>query len=116
MFPGTGSIALGCCLNMAVEDKLRLDSLVSLAAAVFVRLLVSAPLAYAATLLFGLDPLSQRVVVIVCAMPVAVFTTILATEFRANPRFVTNVVVTSTLASTLTLTLVIPMVRSLIGG
>jgi hypothetical protein len=51
-------------------------------------------------------------------MPVAVRlrpTTILATEFRASPRFVTNAVVTSALASTLTLTLIIPLVRDLIG-
>ena len=105
-------VVLGCQL----AGELRLDSLLSLAAALLVRLVVSAPLAYGATLLFDLDALSQSVVVIVCAMPVAVFTTILATEFRANPRFVTNAVVTSTLASTFTLTLVIPVVRSLIGG
>ncbi len=73
------------------------------------------PLAYLATLLFGLDALTQSVVVIVYAMPVAVFTIILSTEFRTSPKFVTNAVVTSTLASTLTLTLVIPMVKSFIG-
>ena len=102
-------------LGFQVGGEFKLDSLVSLAAALIVRLLISGSLAYFATLLFGLDALSQSVVVIVYAMPVAVFTIILSTEFRTNPKFVTNAVVTSTLASTLTLTLVIPMVKSFIG-
>ena len=44
-------------------------------------------------------------------MPVAVITTILATEFHARPDFVTRVVITSTLASVLTLTVLIALVR-----
>jgi predicted permease len=44
-------------------------------------------------------------------MPTAVVATILATEFKAQPAFVTRVVVTTTLASMLSLTLVITLVR-----
>ena len=99
-------VVLGCQL----AGEFRLERVFSLAAALIMRLLVSVPLAYVATLLFGLDALLQSVVIIVFAMPVAVFTIILSTEFKTNPKFVTNAVVTSTLASTLTLTLVIPMV------
>ena len=102
-------------LGFQLGGQFKLDSLSSLATVLIIRLLVSAPLAYLATLPFGLDALSQSVVVIVYAMPVAVFTIILSTEFRTNPRFVTNAVVTSTLASTLTLTLAIQIVKSAIG-
>lgn len=101
-------------LGFQLAGEFRLERVFSLAAALLMRLLVSVPLAYGATLLLGLDALSQSVVIIVFAMPVAVFTIILSTEFKANPRFVTNAVVTSTIASTLTLTLIIPLVKSLV--
>ncbi|MFH1559916.1 MAG: AEC family transporter [Chloroflexota bacterium] len=103
-------------LGFQLGGELRLNSLGSLAAALVVRLLISVPLAYFATVLFGLDALSQSVVIIVYAMPVAVYTIILSTEFKTNPQFVTNAVVTSTLVSTLSLTLIIPMVKSFVGG
>ena len=103
-------------LGFQLAGEFRLERVFSLAAALLMRLLVSVPLAYAATLLLGLDALSQSVVVIVFAMPVAVFTIILSTEFKTNPKFVTNAVVTSTIASTLTLTLVIPLVESFVMG
>jgi predicted permease len=102
-------------LGFQIGGELKLDSLFSLGTALVVRLLVSVPLAYLATLLFGLDAFSQSVVVIVYAMPVAVFTIILSTEFGTNPKFVSNAVVTSTLASALTLTVVIPLVKGIIG-
>jgi predicted permease len=98
-------------LGIQLAGEFRLERVFSLATALVLRLLISVPLAYAATLLLGLDALAQSVVIIVYAMPVAVFTIILSTEFKTNPKFVTNAVVTSTLASTLTLTIVIPLVK-----
>ena len=98
-------------LGFQLGKEFKPDNLGNLCAALVIRLLISTSLAYGATLLFGLDSLSQSVVVVVSAMPVAVFTIILATEFNTNPKFVTNAVVTSTLASTLTLTMVIPIVK-----
>lgn len=103
-------------LGLQLGIGFNLDSFGSLAAALMIRLVVSAPLAYLATGILGLGGLSRSVVIIVSAMPVAVFTTILSTEFRANPRFVTNVVITSTLLSAVTLTAVISAVRSFIGA
>ena len=76
-----------------------------------VRLVASVPLAYLSATLLGLDDLARGVVMTVYAMPVAVFTIILATEFKTNPRFVTNAVVTSTFASILTLAVVIQVVE-----
>ena len=75
------------------------------------RLLAAPVIAWAATIALGLDGLGQRVVIVLAGMPTAVFATILATEFRARPEFVTRAVVTSTLASVLTLTVLITIVR-----
>jgi predicted permease len=86
----------------------------SMATAVFLRLIVSVPLAYLATLAFGLEGLAQGAVIIVGAMPTAIFTTILATEFKANPRFLTGVVVAGTAISVVTLTVVVTIVRNLV--
>ncbi len=103
-------------LGFQLGGELRLESAASLTAAVMVRLLASVPLAYLSATLLGLDDLARGVVMTVYAMPVAVFTIILATEFKTNPRFVTNAVVTSTFASTLTLAVVIQVVKDLLAG
>jgi len=47
---------------------------------------------------------SYQAVVLEAAMPVAVLTTILATEFDAEPTFVTTAVLVTTLISPFTLT------------
>jgi predicted permease len=75
------------------------------------RLLLGPAIALAATFALDLDGTAQRVVIVLAGMPTAVFATILATEFRARPQFVTRAVVTSTLASVLTLTVLITLVR-----
>ncbi len=102
-------------LGFQLGGEIRLESAASLTAAVMVRLLASVPLAYLSATLLGLDDLARGVVMTVYAMPVAVFTIILATEFKTNPRFVTNAVVTSTFLSTLTLTVVIQLVKDLVA-
>ena len=103
-------------LGFQLGGEMRFESAGSLSAAVVVRLLASAPLGYLSATLLGLDALTRGVVMTVYAMPVAVFTIILATEFRTNPRFVSNAVVVSTFASTLTLTVVIQLVKDLVAG
>lgn len=87
----------------------------SLASSGFARLIASAGVAYLVTAMVGLDGVAQQTVIIVAAMPTAVFTTILATEFDAEPKFVTSAVVMSTLASIATLTVLITLLRNLLG-
>jgi malate permease and related proteins len=87
----------------------------SLASSGFARLVASAGVAYLVTVAIGLDGVAQQTVIIVAAMPTAVFTTILATEFDAEPKFVTSAVVMSTLASIGTLTVLITLLRELLG-
>ena len=75
------------------------------------RLLVAPAVTWAVANVLGLEGVSRATLIVLAAMPAAVLTTILATEFRAEPAFVTRVVVTSTLASMVTLTLLIALVR-----
>ncbi len=91
-------------LGFQIGRGLTVTELPSLVVAVVVRLIGAAGLAYAMTLAFGLDGVEQRVVIVMAAMPTAIFTTIVATQFRANPQFVTAGVVAGTLASLATLT------------
>ena len=87
----------------------------SLLAAMTVRLVVAAPIAYGVTILLGMSGVEQQALIVTMSMPAAVFTTILATQFDAVPRFVTNAVVASTLVSLLTLTVVITLVQNQLG-
>ena len=68
------------------------------------RLLVAPLLAFGLTRLFGMNGPAFQAVVLEAAMPAAVMTTILATEFEAEPTFVTTVVLITTLLSPFTLT------------
>ena len=96
-------IVLGFQLSRGVE----LARWRSLAGASVIRLLAAAALAYAITIPLGLEGVAQMTVITMAAMPAAVFPTLLATEFEAEPRFVSSGVIVSTLASLVTLTLVI---------
>jgi predicted permease len=68
------------------------------------RLLIAPALAFGLTRLFGMTGPAYQAVVLEAGMPAAVLTTILATEFDAEPSFVTTAVLVSTLLSPLTLT------------
>jgi len=50
---------------------------------------------------------ARDVMIIGASMPTAVFTILTATQFNARPRFVSDVVVVSTLASIVTVTAVL---------
>jgi len=67
------------------------------------RLLIAPLLAFGLTRVFGMSGPSYQAVVLEAAMPAAVLTTILATEFDAEPTFVTTAVLITTLLSPFTL-------------
>ena len=98
-------------LGHQLAEGIRLDERASLAASLVTRLLIGAGAGVALAALFGLDGTARNTVVLSAAMPTAVFTTLLATEFRAAPRFVAAAVATSTAASLFTLTLLIDLLR-----
>jgi predicted permease len=71
------------------------------------RLGLSVPLALLLSHLLALNELSTKLAVMLFSMPTAVNMTILAIEFDVRPRFVSIVVVVSTVASVLSLTLIL---------
>lgn len=81
------------------------------ALAVSMRLVLAAPLAYGVAMLVGLGAAATSVGLIQASMPTAVNVTILALEFDVRPHFVSSVVVVSTVASVVTLTLLLTLVR-----
>ena len=87
------------------------DYLLPAALATVVRLALSPALALGITMLLGVHGLTQKVIIVLAGMPTAVFTTILATEFDAQPRQVANTVALSTAASLLTITSLIWLVE-----
>ena len=83
----------------------------SIAAVLGTRLILGALVGAAAATLLGLDGVARNTVVLIAAMPAAVFLTILATEYRTVPRFVASVVVIGTVSSLVTLTVVINLLE-----
>jgi predicted permease len=75
-----------------------------LAIAGTMRLLVSPTLALLLAPVFGIAAVARQAVVLEAAMPTAVLTTVLATEYDANPSFVSAAVFLSTLLSPISLT------------
>lgn len=82
-------------------------------AASLLRLLVAPVLAVPVVLLIGFsDPEVARVVVLESGMPVAVTTILLTLEFRGDADYVSTSVLVTTLASVVTLTVLIPVLKS----
>jgi predicted permease len=100
-------VVLGLQLQNAGGREHLLDTVV----VNLVRLLVAPGVAWLVCSAVGFEGITRGTLVVLAAMPTAVIATILATEFRAQPAFVTRIVVTTTLSSMLTLTLLITLVR-----
>ena len=75
--------------------------------AVVNRLVIGTLVGWALTIALGMSGVARDVMIIGAAMPTAVFTILTATQFNARPRFVSDVVVVSTLASIVTVTAVL---------
>jgi predicted permease len=69
-----------------------------------IRLLSSPIFAILTATLFGLHGMARKAGIIEASMPTAVVSTVLATEYDADPAFVTTVVFATTILSPLTLT------------
>ena len=75
------------------------------------RLCASPAIAAATATLVGLDGVTRRTMIVLGGMPTAVNTTILATQYRSHPAFVTQVVVASTLVSVVSLTVLVTLLH-----
>ena len=78
--------------------------------ATFVRLVVAPAVALILAAWLGLTGVTRQACVAEASMPTGVMATILATEFEAEPQFVAGVVFVSTLASAITLTLLLALI------
>jgi predicted permease len=97
-------------LGFQLERGVIREGRLSLVAALAVRLIGSVFVAYLASVLLALEDVAQQAFIVVAAMPTAVFTTILAVEFHAAPRFVSSMVIASTVLGFLTLTVLITLI------
>jgi malate permease and related proteins len=100
-------VVLGVRLTETFLSKRRSLNLAALGSVTLLRLLVAPALAWAVTWALGLHGLGRNVVIVESAMPTAVITTILASEFESDPPFAAMCVLVTTLASMLTLTLLL---------
>ena len=102
-------------LGMQLGQRLEIEYPGALAVAVSMRLIFSAGMALGLTQLIGIGDLTQKVLIVQASMPTAVFAVIVATQFNARPRFVAGAVILSTLASILTITLLLAAVTGKIA-
>jgi len=82
-----------------------------LSAASVIRLIASPVLAYVICLFFPIDPLLQKVLVILAAMPSAATTAIYAIQFNMRPQFVSSSVLVTTVFSVGTLTILLNLLH-----
>jgi len=80
-----------------------------------VRLLLGFGVAYAVSVLFGIEGIAQGVLVLQGAMPAAIFNYLFAARYGRHPDEVAGIVLMSTLASALTLPLLVTFVLYLAG-
>ena len=87
------------------------DGPVDLGVATIGRLLIAPAAAWLTVEALGVEGATRGALIVLAAMPTAVSAIVLATTFKARPAFVTQAVVSTTIASMLTLTLLIDLVR-----
>jgi len=98
---------LGVKLAETVQGGVQALRPPALVTVVLLRLVAAPALAWALARLVGLEGLALDVTVLQSAMPTAVVTTILATEFETAPRFAALCVLATTLGSLLTVTVLL---------
>lgn len=77
--------------------------------AVVTRLVIGTLVGWGLVLALGIEGVARDVMIVGAAMPTAVFTILTATQYNARPRFVSDVVVVSTLVSIVTVTVVLAL-------
>ncbi len=82
----------------------------AIAGVVGIRLVLSSLVAYGLVLLLQFDDLTSKVLIVVAGMPTAVLTIILATQYKGRPELASGIVVAGTLASLVSVTVVLSLV------
>jgi predicted permease len=76
---------------------------------VALRLLVSPLIAWLLCMLLGISGVERNVIILQAAMPTAVMTAVLATEFDTAPQLVASIIFFSTAASMVTLSVILAL-------
>jgi predicted permease len=108
---GAAIPAMIVVLGMNMADMARVSQLRLALPVVSMRLLIGPLVGLTIAAVIGLEGLGRSVSVIEASMPSAVLTTVLATEFETKPATMTGIVVLSTLASPITLSLLINFLK-----
>jgi predicted permease len=74
------------------------------------RLVVAPVIAFGLVALLGMSGLTRQVSIVQSSMPTAVVTTIIATEFGSDPEFTSAVILISTLASVVSLSILLTLI------
>ncbi len=104
-------VVLGIKLAEMVQSRQCTVPVPALAFVAVARLLLAPALAWVLAGVLGLDGLARNVVIVESAMPTAVITTILATEFETDPSFAALCVLVTTLLSLPTMTILLNLLR-----
>jgi len=102
-------------LGMTFASTSRIEQLRLVSVAAVTRLVIGTLVGWGLTIALGIDDVARDVLIVGASMPTAVFTILTATQFDARPRFVTDVVVVSTLASIVTVTAVLALLSGTIS-
>jgi predicted permease len=94
-------------MHFAGTNGIEQRGLVSVA--VVTRLVIGTLVGWGLVLALGIEGVARDVMIVGAAMPTAVFTILTATQYNARPRFVSDVVMVSTLVSIVTVTVVLAL-------
>jgi predicted permease len=100
-------VVLGIKLIETFRSQQRTFNLPALGTVAVLRLMVAPALAWAAAWALGIHGLDRNVAIVQSAMPTAVMTTILSTEFESDPPFAAMCVLVTTLTSLVTMTVLL---------
>ncbi|NLS78770.1 MAG: AEC family transporter [Chloroflexi bacterium] len=107
---GNGAVpSLLLILGMQLSRTRLNRDIPAVATASLIRLVVSALLAWGLALLMGVQGVTRQVCILESAMPAAITPLIIAVEFDTNPKLVTSVIFLSTVASMVTLTVLLSL-------
>jgi predicted permease len=102
-------------LGMTFATTARIERPALVSVAVVTRLIIGTIVGWGLAMALGIEGMARDVMIIGAAMPTAVFTILTATQFNARPRFVSDVVVASTIVSILTVTAVLAIVSGTVS-
>jgi predicted permease len=94
-------------LGLHLSSRPRLRPLTPLGLSLVTRLAVGPLASWAAVEAFDITGVTRNTLILLGGMPTAVVTTIIATQYRVRPDFVTQAVITSTLVSVATVTVLV---------